>query len=1248
MLKLNSYKKNFLWYAISCVVLLLAIIIQQNLVSGKAEYQQQEQERLQQFISQKTAVLNKAVYLLSQNDPSGIETQLQIKELGAKEKVYVQVCRHDSVISWNNNMLDLVNVIDKIESGISADKFSNGWYLVYRYNKNELSYFSYYLLRQEYAITNNYLQNRFNPDLTISESCIFSKDSVSGFYPILNPSGKVAFYISLNDTNTDSPVYLNLLALVCSSFFFYRLFKLSKDLILSYPILAFILELVNLVVFRWMNLHAHFPGFIYRYSLFSSKVYASSWWLSSMGDLLLNSIVFLFICHRISEYLQSRTEYFVEKPVPRFKQYQLISLTLLLGGTVAYGVLSTTRSLLLDSSISFDVNRIYETGAYYFVGALIIGFLVYGHILLTTRSIELIRIVPLPVAHKVVLIGLTIVLLCGYEIVLRQSNEQYLTLLVLIYVFLIIAAPVASKNLVWYQKALVTITVISLFSANYIFYWNNQKEKEKRKVYAFKLTNRKDVDAEYYFKTAEDKISADPLIRDYFKNSIILKSQIERLVKQNYFTSYLGSYDIQLFDYDSLGNPYKEINSLACHEIDSLYRFQSITTLDHNFRFIKSSSDLQGYLGRFTYGINNQLWGVLYILLQPKIIKEENRFDELLVEGRNSFALGTEYYSYALYKERRLINQTGDFPYPSILPELNEKSETEFFDDEGYSHMLYSSGKELKILISKKQDKFSELFAIFSMLFVVYTTLALLLFLIFTGISLLLTYLEQHVSTNRPIQRLHGFLNSFFPSGLFKMRLISTRIQVSIILLVFPTLLLTFYFTIDSMIEKYKKSQFDRLGIKARSVVKAVENDPRIRISNLNMSDLALYTHQIGDFNNTDINLYDLNGKLIATTSRIYDAGIIAPLMNKNAFYELKTLGRSQVHIREEIGQMSFLAAYQPILDSRKNKVAYLNLPYFVKESELYADVTSLFISIINIYVIAFLCVIIIVYILSRNITSPLLLIRDKMAHTSLGRTNEMIEWKGNDEIAELVAQYNKMIEELVLSAERLSRSEREHAWREMAKQVAHEIKNPLTPMKLSVQHLQRAWNDKSPNLEETFKRVTGVLIEQIDSMSLLATEFSSFAKLPSSQFIRLNAIETLHSVILLYLGDNSIDIEQYIPDKKVMVLLDKDQLMRVFNNLIKNAIQSIPESRKGKITIRAEVRNNELNVSIGDNGTGIDEEQQTKIFLPNFSTKNSGMGLGLAIVKNIIESAGGRIKFETKAGEGTIFYVILPVQSNE
>ena len=348
----------------------------------------------------------------------------------------------------------------------------------------------------------------------------------------------------------------------------------------------------------------------------------------------------------------------------------------------------------------------------------------------------------------------------------------------------------------------------------------------------------------------------------------------------------------------------------------------------------------------------------------------------------------------------------------------------------------------------------------------------------------------------------------------------------------------------------------------------------------------------------------------------------------------------------EDIGNIKFLSAYVPVLDNKKNIVAYLNLPYFVKKSEVYNEVTSLFISIINTYVIAFITVIIIIYIISRNIAAPLNLIRNKMAVTSLGGKNEQIEWKGNDEIAQLVLQYNTMIDELAKSAEKLARSEREDAWREMAKQVAHEIKNPLTPMKLSVQHLQRAWKDKAPNLDDTFKRVTAVLIEQIDSMSLLATEFSSFAKLPASRFAVINAMEILQSVIDLY-KDQGTDITVNNENNSVNILLDKDQLMRVFNNLIKNAVQSIPDDRKGLITIRSFSQNGQLVISIRDNGTGINEEEQQKIFLPNFSTKTSGMGMGLAIVKNIVESAGGDIRFETEENIGTTFFINFPIANN-
>jgi two-component system, NtrC family, nitrogen regulation sensor histidine kinase NtrY len=242
------------------------------------------------------------------------------------------------------------------------------------------------------------------------------------------------------------------------------------------------------------------------------------------------------------------------------------------------------------------------------------------------------------------------------------------------------------------------------------------------------------------------------------------------------------------------------------------------------------------------------------------------------------------------------------------------------------------------------------------------------------------------------------------------------------------------------------------------------------------------------------------------------------------------------------------------------------------------------------------------------------------------------------------VNEYNRMINELAISAEKLSRSERESAWREMAKQVAHEIKNPLTPMKLHLQHLQRSIQQSSEaEMREAIQRTAKILIEQIDSLSSIATEFSNFANMPRSQNQVLDLKEIISSVVSLFNQTPNIEIHISNQHDENKVLADRQQLQRVFSNLIKNAIQSIPEDRKGRIQIDIKKENNTCIVSVADNGIGIAEDQRAKIFSPSFTTKSTGMGLGLAIVKSTIEQAGGSVWFESKEHEGATFFVELP-----
>jgi two-component system nitrogen regulation sensor histidine kinase NtrY len=225
-----------------------------------------------------------------------------------------------------------------------------------------------------------------------------------------------------------------------------------------------------------------------------------------------------------------------------------------------------------------------------------------------------------------------------------------------------------------------------------------------------------------------------------------------------------------------------------------------------------------------------------------------------------------------------------------------------------------------------------------------------------------------------------------------------------------------------------------------------------------------------------------------------------------------------------------------------------------------------------------------------------------------------------------------------------LSRSERESAWREMAKQIAHEIKNPLTPMRLSVQHLLRSWKDNKENFDEYLEKVTRTLIEQIDNLSFIASEFSNFAKMPKAFNEEINIVEKIRSTLTLFANTENVDFIFEHESEHIMVYADKEQLSRVFINLLKNAIQAIPDARQGKVGISLVLNGKMVRVSITDNGKGIPEELQNKLFTPSFTTKSSGMGLGLSIVKNIIESFGGNITFKTKVNHGTTFIFELPV----
>lgn len=327
--------------------------------------------------------------------------------------------------------------------------------------------------------------------------------------------------------------------------------------------------------------------------------------------------------------------------------------------------------------------------------------------------------------------------------------------------------------------------------------------------------------------------------------------------------------------------------------------------------------------------------------------------------------------------------------------------------------------------------------------------------------------------------------------------------------------------------------------------------------------------------------------------------------------------------------------------------IGWVSYSFFLRSGAMTQEALYEYLAaLLNLYVFLMLAALAVAVVAGNSITRPLAAIGEKLHGLRLGK-NEPLEWSGQDELGELVEAYNKMILKVEQNAELLRRSEREGAWREMAKQVAHEIKNPLTPMKLSIQYLQRAHQSNPAEAAPLIKTVSETLIEQIDTLTRIAEEFSNFAQMPLPRKEVFDIAEVLQPVFKLFQMEQqgqNVQLTLDLPDRAVPIEADRSQMTRVVNNLLKNAIQAIPESREGVVKISLSEQNGKALLSVQDNGTGIPEEIREKVFSPNFSTKTSGMGLGLAMCKNIVDAAGGRLWFETETGQGTVFFVEMPV----
>lgn len=736
-------------------------------------------------------------------------------------------------------------------------------------------------------------------------------------------------------------------------------------------------------------------------------------------------------------------------------------------------------------------------------------------------------------------------------------------------------------------------------------------EINKRIDHIIEHANERDPLIENLLFTLDSLILIDEKVKNLAQEPWENQEALDKHFNGNYFAPYWSKFDVRVtafFKGDSmLIQPDDRV--VACHDYFDEQIEQSGEQLNENLWFIRNVEGISAYLMELKLGPQLRL----VLELDSKIDEKGLGFPDLLIDKKNQTKPYWSGYSYARYYEGQLIDQYGEFEFHYELPGYFTKVDSiQEVIEESHSHLVYRYDGDKTIVISKQIPQLRPWLKSFSYQFCWFSVFMALLYLLWWLFS-------DKEGTQLDFK---------------------SRMQISMVGILMFSLILVASGTIYYLVEQHNEKNELSIEEKIKSVQIELEHKLGAEKS-LGVRQQDYIQSLMIKFSKvffTDINLFDLNGNLLASSQpKLFNEGLISTKVNPMAYEKILIDHRSFFTHTETIGDLSFLSVYVPFTNDKGEVMAILNLPYFSQQEVLQNQVNQFLVTIINIYVFLMVLGTILTLLIYQRLTRPVRLIQDQFKKLTLQGGNELLDWKGNDEFGELIRAYNKLLLELSDSADRLARSEREGAWKEMAKQVAHEIKNPLTPMKLSIQHFQMTADPSSDDFKDRLKNMSSNLIEQIDILSNIATEFSSFAKLPDAKFEEVDLLKTLETTCSLY--ENEISISLDLGKEDIKLNADKDQLTRVFNNIIKNAIQATHQN--GSLEIRVDNQEN-TTVYFKDNGHGIDEETAKKIFVPNFTTKNSGSGLGLAMVKSILEQMGAEISFESEVGKGTEFKIVF------
>lgn len=1097
------------------------------------------------------------------------------------------VFENQKILYWSDNTVPPYYQLLKQDTKVIFS--GNAWYLIDSEQKGDKEFFILSLIKTQYPFENENIKNEFQRDFSIDNSVEIYSEPCDNTHEIYDSDGN--FLLALSNATISGTSKWKLVA----------------------PVLLFVLSFAFFVLFLGMFPKKNWIYSVVAYLLLFGAAFVMTKQVPKHIMLYHECIVILVLAYIV----------FTLKKVWKSEilSYVIFSIvSFILCGT-ATGFI---KSLALHSGIEMELFNLLSTNAFSFIAYFEIAsllFLYFAFCFRFSRAFEFDKKYSLPL-----LVGICL-LTPSLTFFLIKSPSEFFPYLFGFYCITVISivlfAYFRRHESPTFALKLVFLVATVIYTETAISIYLDKHKAENRYELAKEWANEQDPVAEQFLASVYRSTRSDMFLDSMMKKSENQDVTIKDYLQKTYFNGWLGQYDLEC-TVCGTDSAFAESNRLPNCEA---YFQQMVSTSgkhisDTNYYYINNQDGNITYFDAIEYKLANGTITKLYIELHSKITSQVFGYPTILLDNTESNQFPAN-YSLAKYKNGLLVSKRGKCPYPQKLTFQSDTNFATIVDSQHHvAHLMYKISDQYTVVVSNRTYQLKNYFMWFPYIFLFF----FLLMLIFLKCCERTPITIKHSLSVQIERSLIGLLIGTFAivmiGGLYFMKSYNSRQQRK------------FLEEKIASVAKEFSQQYKDFGYLPPEEKHFIQNK-LVELANIYSS---------------DINLFDTQGDMIASSRpEIFQFRLVNEKISTQAYYQLIEQGRSSFSQEESIGNLKFTSSYVSIINNQNTILGYLNLPNFSNEEEFKQQFAGLIVGLLNLLVVLLLISTIFSMFIAKRISEPLVVLQNKMTNVALGGENEKIALQVPDELNGVIQNYNEMIDKLSVSADKLAKAEREMAWREMARQIAHEIKNPLTPMKLSLQLLNRSWDEKDERFESRLKSISKTMIEQIDTLADTATSFSDFAKLSKVNIEDVDINNLIQNCVVIFNNEENVEVTAEFYQEDVLVRADKDKTTRMLNNLVKNAIQAIPKERQGFVKVTTQpTADGFVKIAVADNGKGIPEDAQKHIFELHFTTKSSGSGFGLAICKSIVDASQGKIYFETEIDVGTTFFVELPLVSNE